>query len=179
MIAQEKKDNDLQAKLKERWALKKAEKAEAPATIAHIIIDATAKHAKVANPEPAAQNDQPEKQKRASLSSVLAKHLSDDQKEKFKSMKKALNKDIIESLATDIKVGKLAKSQINQKSATPVHTSSVQQPVQEKAELKTEDLKGVTGGDLNDLVQKDQDQLWTSDGIQVVDKFLGSSFRHA
>ena len=61
---------------------------------------------------------------------------------------------------------------MTQKDGSSLHQSSTH-------DLKQDDLKGVTGGELSNLVEENADQLWTSAGIHVVDKFLTSSFHHA
>ena len=47
------------------------------------------------------------------------------------------------------------------------------------AEINDGELKGVTGGNLSDVVAEDKEGLWTSAGMQAVDNFLSSQFKAA
>lgn len=60
----------------------------------------------------------------------------------------------------------------------PLHQSVHDSLAKMNGEVSKDELKGVQGGDLKSLVEQNTEQLWTSDGLRVVDKFLGSSVRH-
>lgn len=134
MAVEELKTQDLKSKLKERWEAKKAEAAVAP-KVEQVV----------------AQPDAAPKQKRASLSTIIAKQ-SNTQSDAIKTITEAQNNDIVESLSKTVKVPKLAKAN-SQKDATPVHQSSTH----DAHDLKSDDLKGVVGGELSNLVEESTD----------------------
>lgn len=120
-------------------------------------------------------------EKRASLSGAIAKSVNETTQTVSKLADQG-NKLVVNDLDAEaiIATAQAAAKQIQQQRfESSLPESAKPQPKVDisAASINDGELKGVTGGNLSDVVDEDKEGLWTSDGMRAVDSFLSSQFK--
>jgi len=120
-------------------------------------------------------------EKRASLSSAIAKSVNETTQTVSKLSDQG-NKLVVNDLDAEaiIATAQADAKQIQQQrfeSSQPEPAKPQPKVDISVAGINDGELKGVTGGNLSDVVDEDKEGLWTSDGMRAVDNFLSSQFK--